>query len=250
MANMDAERVGRLVENELAGRDAFAGLTGLLERAYLPEGRTSSDSFILYVPSTYDPRKPCPLVLGLHGYGGSTFLSPLSPVYMDFVSQCEAKGVILASPNGLHHLPGEPGGWISPASEADTMLVVSIVRAKYSIDPARIYLTGLSMGGYGAMHIAARHGDVFAAVASVAGGMPLSITDLSVFKDLPVFLAHGSADETVSVSESRDIHERLTMRGYECDYEEYPGLGHNAWDKAYSGGKLLDWFLARPKKGS
>lgn len=248
MANMDAERVGKIVDNGLSGRDAYEGLSGLVERAYLPEGAREPDSFLMYIPSGYDRTKRYPMVVVLHGYSGTVYLSPLSPAYADFLRGCEERGIIMLAPNGRHHLPAEPGGWVSPASEADAMKVVAMAREKYSVDPARIYVAGYSMGGYGAMHLAARHGDVFCAAASVCGGMPYSITDLSVFRGTPVFLAHGDRDPTVSVEESRGVHERLRMLGYECDYDEYPGVDHGgAVDRAFSGGRLLDWFLKKRK---
>jgi pimeloyl-ACP methyl ester carboxylesterase len=250
---MDAATIDRLVANALAGRDPYSGMTRLIERAYLPEGEQEPDSFLVYVPASYRPGRPAPLALFLHGMGDGAYLNQRSPAYNDFLAACERRGVIMAAPNGLHRLPSSAGGYFGD-SEADVLRVLGIVEAAYSIDPKRVYLTGLSMGGYGTLSIASRHPELFAAIAPVCGfgaegsaivaGARWPAVDLEPLRAMPVWAFHGDADPVVPVGESRSLVEGLRALGNEARYTEYPGVGHEAWDHAYAGGALLDWLLS------
>jgi predicted peptidase len=117
---------------------------------------------------------------------------------------------------------------------------------EYSIDPQRIYLTGLSMGGYGTWDLLARKPDLFAAGVPVCGGGGESTA--GKIAKIPILVFHGDLDNTVPVSRSRTLVEALKKAGGHPKYTEYAGVGHNSWDKAYADPKLMNW-LFQQKKG-
>ncbi len=133
-------------------------------------------------------------------------------------------------------------------------------------DSHRVYLTGLSMGGYGTWYIASRNPGRFAALAPVCGGirapktvpLPAVSTTSDPYADVarkigttPVWMFHGSADEVINVDESRQMAAALKANGGNVRYTEYPGVNHNSWDKAYGEPDLIPWLLSKtlqPKK--
>ncbi len=247
------------LENSIAGRDAFYGITGLFERAYVSDVDDSLDSYIIYVPHSYTPRKKYPLVVNLQGYGDSAYVNPYSPVHFDFLKTCELREVIMAAPRGRHDLP-EKSVFYQGEGERDVLQVIHLVKQAYSIDEKRVYLTGNSMGGFGAYWIAGRHSELFAAIAPVCAplsGIMGERIDLDKLKGIPLFLVHCSGDRSVPVSESRRAYEYLKKTGADITYLEIDNSrpdpwdalfgGHNAWDYAYSGTRLMDWFLKYSK---
>ncbi|MBT6154197.1 MAG: hypothetical protein HOL01_11515 [Planctomycetaceae bacterium] len=116
-----------------------------------------------------------------------------------------------------------------------------------SIDPDRVYLTGLSMGGYGSWELAARHPNWFAAVAPICGGGDeLQATRLA---KLPLWAFHGDADGVVPVGRSRRMISALKKSGGKPKYTELPGVGHNAWTPAYQQEEgVVAWMFQQTRK--
>jgi predicted peptidase len=254
---MDRLMIQKIVANTIEGKDAFDGINGFFERAYISDVDKSLDSYIIYTPHSFDPAKKYPLVVNLHGWGDSTHLNPLSPVHFDLLKTCEKRGVILVSPCGRQKLPEHRGMYLDDA-ETDVLQVLSLVKKYYPIDDKRVYITGNSMGGFGSYWIASRHPDLFAAIAPVCGiwsginGFPR--VNLDPLKNIPVYLFHNDLDKTVPVTESRSAYAYLKKIGAEVTYSEIKvsdqdpwdyGIfgGHNAWDYAYESTELVDWFL-------
>src|SRR5205085_8420633 len=110
--------------------------------------------------------------------------------------------------------------------------ILAEVTKEYRVDPERIYLTGLSMGGYGAWHMAIQDPSRWAAIVPVCGGgNPKQVEKI---KDIPCWCFHGAADKTVPPARSREMIEALKAVGAHPRYTEYPGVGHNSWDRAYA----------------
>ena len=125
-----------------------------------------------------------------------------------------------------------------------------LVRAKmkeFDADPARIYVTGFSMGGHGTVELAGRNTDLFAAcVAICCGG---TREEAERLKDMPVALYQGDYDETVRTELTRDFFKFLWEAGNtQCSDREYPRIAHNAWDVCYNDYSTLDWLFAQRKK--
>jgi predicted peptidase len=127
-------------------------------------------------------------------------------------------------------------------------------------DPRRVYLTGLSMGGYGTWYLAGKYPRRFAAIVPICGGIILphrggdsAAQDSKPYVDAakkigggtPVWIFHGADDDTVPVTESRRMAEAMKALGGEVHYTEYPGVGHDSWDKAYAEPELIPWMLSK-----
>ncbi|HUB81014.1 MAG TPA: alpha/beta hydrolase-fold protein [Bryobacteraceae bacterium] len=128
-------------------------------------------------------------------------------------------------------------------AEQDVYDVVADVERRYPIDRDRVYLTGISMGGGGALWLAETRPDMWAGVLAMCpDSMPGSEELAANLLNVPVRLYHGELDTIVPVSSSRAWHRRLLDDGVPAMYTEYPETRHNAWTVAYSRGGALDWL--------
>lgn len=127
--------------------------------------------------------------------------------------------------------------------------------AEFGADPERLYLAGVSMGGYGTWHLASEHPRKFAAIVSICGGSPLREGDrfASVARRVgqtPTWVFHGEADRIVPVSESRQMVEAIKAIKGNVRYSEYEGVGHNVWLNALGERELLPWLLMQRLHGA
>ena len=132
------------------------------------------------------------------------------------------------------------------ALHALQLAIDEVMRTK-PVDPARVYLTGISMGGFGAFDLAVRTPAKFAAMASICGGGdPARAGRL---RGLPVLVAHGIDDPVVPIACSRVMAEAVRATGGSVTVREYPGVGHEAWPKAYTteSDGVLTWMFAQHK---
>lgn len=167
------------------------------------------ETYFLAVPETYTPEKPTPLLLCLHGagYTGEKQMERWGPPAVK-------KGYLVVAPTSKN-------GW-GGNGEPIVMAVLREVRKSYNVDPNRIYVTGISMGGHGIWYVAPRHPDLFAAVVPIAG----AAGDLSkpLFPNLlhtPAYIIHGSKDNVVPVRLGQETHNILKNLGYEVIYKEH-----------------------------
>jgi len=124
---------------------------------------------------------------------------------------------------------------------ARALAILDEVKKQFTTDPKRVYLTGLSMGGFGTWAMAAAFPDKWAAIAPVFGGYdPNSVEKV---KDVPCWCFHGDRDPAVKVDQSRRLVSALKRLGVAPEYTEYEGVGHNCWDRAYGTDKLYQWLL-------
>ena len=142
-----------------------------------------------------------------------------------------------------HVIPKQPSVYL-----ARTMLLVDSLVKNLNIDPDRIYITGISMGGFGVWDAISHWPDKFAAAVPVCGGGDTA--KAAVVKDIPIWDFHGDQDNVVMTSRSRDMIAAIKKAGGNPKYTEYTGTGHNAWDKAYSEKELYSLaFLPNQCKG-
>ena len=126
------------------------------------------------------------------------------------------------------------------------LAILDEVVKKYPVDEKRIYLTGLSMGGYGSWDIACRYPDKFAAVVPICGGGDNA--QAAKLVKLPIFCFHGGADNVVPVGRSRSMIEAIKKAGGNPIYAEYPAVGHNSWDRAYNDADgAIPWMFKQAK---
>lgn len=209
----------------------------------------SSDfKYQVYVPAQLDSSQNLPLIVFLHGIGqrGSGGFVPAEggsgAIARHYLAQVPA---IILLP---HCRPGS--FWSDPVMEEMVMREITQTVEEFGADSKRVYLTGVSMGGYGVWHLAARYSGQFAALVSVCGGSP--ITSGNRFAPIaekvgktPAWLFHGADDRVVPVTESRQIVEALKENGGNVKYNEFAGVGHNVWMNALTEKELLPWLLAQ-----
>ena len=218
------------------------------ERHYFFTAAGREMPYHLYVPASYDPKVGAPLVVALHGYGGNQ--DYFFAVVKDLQALCDRYGYIFVAPMGYSvsgwygapmSVPGgpPPASGNAPArplpppqtgtpeeqlrerqwSEQDVMNVVALVRKDYKVDPARIYLMGHSMGGFGAWYLGAKHADLWAAVAPMSGTTPTHEIDVQTLKRLPVLVAVGG-EEVPTVAASTAKVDALKAAGGVTAYVE------------------------------
>jgi len=204
----------------------------------------SESPYVVFVPHSYDPEKQLPVILFLHGSGetkGGTKMPidvGLPPAIKKMEKTFEFITIIPQS---------EKRTWQATSDDGKrAVAILDEVMKKYNGDPKRVYLTGLSMGGFGTWSMAAAFPDRWAAIAPVCGGGDTSKAE--TIKDIPCWNFHGDADTAVKVDLSRKMIEALKAAGGKPKYTEYPGVPHNSWDKAYDTKELYTWLLEQKKK--
>jgi poly(3-hydroxybutyrate) depolymerase len=126
-----------------------------------------------------------------------------------------------------------------------TLEAMAQLRKEFNLDDQRLYITGLSMGGYGTWDAIARNPKLFAAAVPVCGGADEATAP--IIKDIPIWCFHGGADPVVPTDRSRNMIKALKEAGGDPKYTEYPGVGHNSWDKAYSEPDLPKWLFEQKR---
>lgn len=222
--------------------------TGFLDRVY----KTSTDEeakYVLFVPHSYDGKTPLPVILFLHGAGetGSDGKKQATVGIGPAIRKREKTFPFLVIlPQASHKEVPVVKRWQAGSPDANNALaILDEVSKTYPVDRKRIYLTGLSMGGFGTWSLAAAYPDKWAAIVPICGGGDVKSADK--IKHLPCWCYHGDNDKAVPVKLSRDMIEALKAAGGKPEYTELPGVGHNSWDAAYGNDKLYDWLLKHSK---
>ncbi len=202
----------------------------------LQAARARSCPYRLYVPTTYNGTKPAPIIVALHGLGG-TEASFFEAYEQRLPALAEQHGYILVAPLGyrpdgfygwgLGEPPADPAArQLQERSEQDVMEVLALVRREYRIDESRIYLMGHSMGAIGTWKLAAKYPDIWAAVGAISGsGSPATVEKM---KGIPQVVVHGDTDPTVPVNGSRVMVAEMKRLGVEVHYIEVPGGNHSS----------------------
>ncbi len=204
--------------------------------------KTLNDNYLLYLPKAYDKSKnPFPLILFLHGAGerGDSIELVKRHGPPKIVETGKDFPFIIVSPQCKDKL-----WWDS--DELYTFLQEII--SKYNIDTNRIYLTGLSMGGFGTWDLTIKHPDTFAAITPICGGG--DTTKVCAIKNLPVRVFHGAKDQVVPVQKSEEMVEALKACGGNPKFTVYPNATHDSWTETYNNPKLYEWFLEHKKIGN
>jgi len=255
-----------LLITTLLAAPAFAGRseTGFLNRTINVAG--FEYRYQVYVPENWDKQKTWPVILFLHGAGerGDDGLlqtdvglghairkNPAAFPFIVVMPQCRAGKF-----------------WTQPDMEALALAALDESIKNFHGDRERLYLTGLSMGGFGTWDLAAKYPSRFVAYVVICGGInplpefpgiavtlakehkvadPYAETAHLVGK-VPVWIFHGDADPTVPVEESRKMKAALEAAHATVRYTEYAGVGHESWDNAYAEPELVPWLLQQRSK--
>ena len=133
------------------------------------------------------------------------------------------------------------GSWLAGSTDGmRAMAILDAVSRDYPVDPARVYLTGLSMGGESTWSLAAAHPERWAAIVPICGGGTPGIAPR--IKHIPCWCFHGEADHPEL---SQTMIRALQEAGGRPLYHEYPGVGHNCWDRTYAMADLYQWMLGQ-----
>ncbi|UCE40334.1 MAG: prolyl oligopeptidase family serine peptidase [Candidatus Aminicenantes bacterium] len=128
-----------------------------------------------------------------------------------------------------------------------TLELIDVLQEEFpNIDPDRLYITGLSMGGFGTWDAIQRKPDLFAAAVPICGGGDISKADR--LAKIPIWAFHGAEDLVVNPKWSRDMVEAIRKTGGNPKYTEYPDVGHNSWIPAYSDPELFEWLFSQKKE--
>lgn len=206
-----------------------------------------------------DGSKKYPLVVFLHGSGerGATNHDHMKNGVYAFCEQDmrERHPCYMLAPNcpkdmhwgGLND-KFEPEYLETPATMQRLLieLIEKMLRENPNIDPKRVYITGLSMGGYGTFDLLTRRPDLFAAGMPLCGGGDPRYAER--MKNIPMWVFHGRLDDAVFPIQSQRMVAALKKAGGKVKYTEYSTLYHNIWDATYYNPAVLDWLFAQKKK--
>lgn len=195
-----------------------------------------------FTPAKYDDQKVYPLIIYLHG---STDTVSRDNYWYQEAIQKEHPAFVL-TPKCEEANQGWGNTWNSghTAATALTLKLIDSLVSIYPIDKKRLYIYGISMGGFGVFSIVAKEHGKFAAAYAVCGG-----SDVKAAKQLiqtPFWIFHGDADDVVPVRLSRDVYnEMIRIGGKKVKYTEYPGVKHNSWEKVDREKSLPSWLFAQ-----
>lgn len=219
--------------------------------------------YVVYVPYEYTPQTEIPMIVFLHGAGerGQNGLVQTEVGLATSIRRHPERWKAIVV------FPQCPAGRYYNEIEEDIDLCINKTLKEYNIDRKRIYLTGLSMGGFGTWIYGAKHADMFAALVPICGGGELAFIKQRLerpgipdetpqdveqrvqrLKDMPIWAFHGADDDVVPVDCTRNFVQKIKdAGGTKILYTEYPGVKHNSWVKAYEESELPKWLFSQHK---
>ena len=194
--------------------------------------------YLLYLPKDYDEQESLPLMLFLHGRGESN--GPISLVAKwgppRIVGEGDDMPYIIISPQCPRS-----DNWSSEKQQQILIELLDSVSKEWKVDSNRVYLTGLSMGGFGSWQLAAKYPERFAAVVPICGGM--SVKHAEALKNIPIWAFHGDKDPIVPIKRTADIVDAIKAAGgTSVRFTTLEEIGHNSWSSAYATPGLYRWI--------
>lgn len=225
---------------------------------YQDAASKTSLNYRIYLPDGIKDMKNCPLLVFLHGAGerGADNKKQLTHCIKDLVSYSKEKKepVIVVAPQCPDNMKWVNVDWSAPSNAMPekmsvpmslTMDILKSLAKEYPVDQKRIYIAGLSMGGYGTWDAIQRRPDYFAAAIPMCGGGDDQLAEK--IKNVPIWAFHGDKDTAVKVERSRAMIEAIKKCGGSPKYTEYPGVGHNCWAATFRNPEVLAWLFAQKK---
>lgn len=210
----------------------------------------------LLLPADYNPTNRYPVILYLHGAAarGNDNKEPLNWGPRLLLGQNSAQHpFFLVVPQSPRESGWLQWNWTGSGAPKETPALASAVELiekdlpkRFGIDPARRYITGVSMGGHAVWAVMVGRPGFFAAAAPVcAGGDARMVTDAAA--RYPVWAFHSDDDHLVPVAQARELVKAWRAHGGTAKYTEYTGLKHSSWKRAYIDPELLDWLFAQKR---
>ncbi|MBN1397076.1 MAG: prolyl oligopeptidase family serine peptidase [Bacteroidetes bacterium] len=248
------------------GKKGSVRAEGFVRLTYIDPVDNTPQFCRAYLPLNYNPKQKWPLVVALHGYNGA------NPVYVNWWSIDARHNEVVDKYPIIYIEPhGRGNTSYMGIGDQDILKCIELAKQKFNLDEDRIYLKGESMGGGGTWNVGTRHPELFAAIAPVYGGWDYHVrmseeeiaklSDRALFNaeassslshadallTTPVFVIHGDIDKSVDVNNSRYLVKTLQRWGYDVQYHEYPGFGHEGIEY-YD--KLIPWFLKHKRNAN
>jgi predicted peptidase len=223
------------------------------------EYKDSAGNRLLYrmmKPVDYDASRKYPLVIFLHGAGerGDDNTAQLVHGMNDFARDENRKAypcfvIAPQCPKGKRwvEVDWSSASHTQPEKPSDplgaTLELVETLQKEFSIDSRRLYITGLSMGGYGTWDAIQRRPETFAAAVPVCGGGDEKAAGRLV--KIPIWCFHGALDQAVKPERSRNMIAAIRKAGGNPRYTEYADVGHDSWVRAYSDPEMMKWLFSQ-----
>jgi pimeloyl-ACP methyl ester carboxylesterase len=205
--------------------------------------------YAIYIPDGYNPARPWPLVVSLHGafsnhrvnlrrvFGQGNRPGESDAEAMRYFPALPSVPFLVASPLARGTM-GYRG-----VAESDVWAMLADVKKRFNVDEERTYLTGLSMGGGGTLELGLKRPDVWAAIVPLCPVPPaFDEHHAGNALNVPVHFHHGVDDKVVPVTVSRHWSKLMREAGVQVEVKEYPGVQHNVWDPAYQDAGLFKWL--------
>ncbi|MCB2171100.1 prolyl oligopeptidase family serine peptidase [archaeon] len=201
---------------------------------------TRETKYLLYLPEGYSKEEKYPLLVFLHGAGERGDDLELVKIHgpPKLIEAGHDFPFIIVSPQ----VPLDE--WWSPDTVA---WLTKDIMDNYSVDTERVYLTGLSMGGFGTWRTATKYPEMYAAIAPICGGGDPSKAHL--IKDVPVWVFHGAKDDVVPIKRSEEMYDALKEYG-NIEFTVYPEANHDSWTKTYENPRLYEWLLSHKRESN
>jgi len=194
--------------------------------------------YLLYLPEDYNSDNKFPLLLFLHGAGERG--NDIEKVKMHGPPKLIEEGkdfpFIVVSPQCPE------GQWWNIS---DLNILLNEIVNEYSVDTNRIYVTGLSMGGFGTWEFAIKYPDRFAAIVPICGGGNAHL--VRNIKDVPVWVFHGARDQVVPIERSQEMVDALKKAGGNVKFTIYPDATHDSWTETYNNPEVFEWLLSKSR---
>ena len=228
--------------------------TDMEERMFYDGQSGKTLPYRIYLPKGVGGSKRTPILLLLHGAGerGSDNYTQMRNFKNIFTTAGDiiTDSIIIAPQcpsHGWWSLDegyNDENGWLGAANR-----LLESVKSEYKGDDERIYVSGLSMGGIATWELLQRYPDRFTAAVPVCGRGDTSLAYR--LTNIPIWIYHGTADTTISFYASQDMYDAIVNAGGNmADFKILSGVGHNAWDAAYSDREMFSWMFAQTKKKS
>jgi len=193
-------------------------------------------NFVLFLPKNYTPEKKYPTILFLHGLNGagSDGLQQVATGLGRYMADhCNNFPFIVIFPQADRN-------WFDRFNQDQAIAALEEVQSRYSIDADRIYLCGISLGGYGAFVLGARYPDRFAAITTMSGLSEERVAGKLI--NVPIWCFHYETDPFVGCHNSERMVHLINAAGGQAKLTKVPGFGHYVWNKVY-GDDFFNWLL-------
>ena len=206
---------------------------------YLPDGYKDMRTERMAKPNSNDIQEPLPIVLFLHGrsLSGTDLYTVRKYGTVDAIKRGRKVNAVVIAPQVNH------GDWWRPER---LLNIVDWVAKRYDVDTSRLYVLGMSLGGYGTLDFAATYPERTAAAIALCGGSTLKAATLGNLNKVPLWIMHGTADASVAVSASRSVKsamEKVDPNTPRLRYDEWVGAGHSIYARTFYMDEAYEWLF-------